>query len=146
MESLAVTLRQSTKTSPLGADKQLRHIRHGKEVSNFRNESDLLCYWPQEGPSSFASSRHYPESNADFGINWLFPVASTCRYNNTLYRQPIPPRGNGQFSGGSIIYSNGRLINLFGTSKMFVCSFDDMDRRTDMTCLVESGFRVHFTE
>jgi hypothetical protein len=74
VESLAVSLRQRAKTSPLGADKQLRHILHGKELSNL-NESDLLCYWPQEGPSSFVSRCHYPESNADFGINWLFPVA-----------------------------------------------------------------------
>jgi hypothetical protein len=79
VESLAVSLRQRAKTSesPLRADKQLRHILHCKELSNFRNESDLLCCWPQvlEGPSSFVSSCHYPESNTDLGINWLLPVA-----------------------------------------------------------------------
>jgi hypothetical protein len=67
----------------------------------------------------------------------LFPVAEcTCRYNNTLDHQLISQRGNGQCSDGFIIYSNDRLINLSGTSKILVCSIDDMYMWTDMTCFV----------
>jgi hypothetical protein len=62
-------------------------------TSNSRNESDLLCWWPQEDPSVFVSSCQYPESDADFGISSLrlFPVVwSIYSFKNSLHRQPIP--------------------------------------------------------
>ena len=47
-----------------------------KELSNFRNESDLLCYWSQEGPSSFVSSCHYPDSGVQCGFRNKLVVSS----------------------------------------------------------------------
>jgi hypothetical protein len=38
------------------------------------------------------------------------------------------------------IDSNDRLFNLFGTSKIFVFSADDMHVGTDITCLMNTGF------
>jgi hypothetical protein len=66
-------------------------IQNSRHKLTRTKTTDTLWYLVKS--PGFVSSCHYPESDADFRINRLFPVEwSTYRYNNTLHRQPIPHR------------------------------------------------------